>query len=124
MATTNPPCALRTTRASLPALTGRALADVLAERVRQIDEEGFTLEHDRGHHPGSLALASGSYINTAIDQLFGTHHLPTEKPDTWPWQREAWRPGTARENLIKGLAIGLAVLDRIDGQAGDTGEHT
>lgn len=99
----------------MPALTGAGLADVLAERVRQIDVEGFTLAHDLAHHPGGLALAAASYLNTAIDQLVhGTEHDATEEPDTWPWEREAWRPGDARANLVKALAIGLATLDRVD----------
>lgn len=105
---------LRATPLSLPALTGRGLADVLAERVRQIDVEHYTLAHDLLHHPGELGLASASYLNTAIDQLHGKEHDPAEEADTWPWQREAWRPGTARENIVKALAIGLALLDRID----------
>lgn len=105
---------LQTTLASAPAITGRGLADVMAERVRQIDDEGFTLDHDLLHHPGELALAAASYANTAIDQLHGKEHDPKEEPDTWPWQREAWRPGTPRENIVKATAILLAVLDRID----------
>ena len=108
---------------STRALTGRGICDVMVERVRQIDDERFDLAHDLAHHPGELALASASYLNTAIDQLHGKHHLPQEQPDTWPWQREAWRPGNARANLVKALAIGLATLDRIDGDALGSGKE-
>jgi hypothetical protein len=105
---------------SLPALTGIGLSDVLAERVRQIDVDGFTIDRDLRLHPSELALASASYVNTAVDQLHGRDWPPAKHPDTWPWQREAWRPGDARANLVKGAAILLAAIDRIDHAPRDT----
>lgn len=104
------------------ALQAAGLRDVIAERIDQIDRHGFTLAHDRGHHPGNLALGAASYLNTAIDQLHGKHCDPKAPADTWPWEREAWRPGDARANIVKALAIGLAVLDRIDHAARDAGD--
>lgn len=99
------------------ALTGAGLADVVAERIAQIEANGFTLAHDEGHHPAQLAAGAASYLNTGIDQLNGIEHDPQDPADTWPWEREAWRPGDARTNIVKALAIGLAVLDRLDGKA-------
>jgi len=92
------------------------LQDALLERIEQIEQYGFDLQHDLGHHPATLALAAQSYLATAIDQLHGKHHHPQQPCPEWPWEREAWRPGTARDNIVKALAIGLAVLDRIDVQ--------
>lgn len=109
-------------RETLAAFVGHGFQDVVLERIEQIEEHGFDLQHDLGHHPGELALGAASYLNTAIDQLYGRHHAPKDSPDTWPWQREAWRPGTARDNLVKALAIGLSVLDRLDNARRDAGD--
>jgi hypothetical protein len=96
------------------ALQSAGLVDTLAERLSQIEEHGFDQIHDLGHHPGQLAAASASYLNAAIDQLNGRNDVEPVDPATWPWEREAWRPGDARANIVKALAIGLAVLDRMD----------
>lgn len=98
-------------------LEGPALNAIIAERVEQIIVHGFTPEHDLGHHPGELALAAASYLNFAVDQLHG-HGDDGKRPDpaTWPWQREAWRPGDARANLVKAVAIAWAAIDRLDGE--------
>lgn len=99
-----------------------ALRDIIAERIEQVERHGFTLEHDLGHHPGEIAAAAASYLNTAIDQLHGKHHDPKEPADQWPWEREAWRPGDPRANIVKAIAIAWAVVDRIDASPRDSGE--
>lgn len=95
-----------------------ALRDIVAERVAQIDEHGFTIEHDLGHRASELVAAAASYLDTACDQLEGRDWPSTEHPDTWPWEREAWKPGDARTNLVKAIAIAWAAIDRIDAGAG------
>jgi len=99
---------------ALLSITGPGLRDAMTERVAQIDA-GFTLAHDRAHTAAQLAAAAISYGNTAADQLAGRDYSPDERPDTWPWEGEAWRPADARANAVKGIALWLAVLDRIDG---------
>ncbi len=96
------------------AVVGAGMKDVIARRVAQIEKHGFTAQHDMGHHPGTLAVAAASYLNTAIDQLHCIEYDPQQPDPSWPWEREAWRPGTARDNLVTALAIGLATLDRLD----------
>jgi hypothetical protein len=112
---TQPTTTERPSPAARAVLEAPAMRDMITERVRQIDVDRFTPDHDMGHTAGELALAAASYINTGIDQLHGRDWPPSQHPDTWPWQREAWRPGDARANLIKGIAIAWAAIDRLDG---------
>lgn len=107
--------------AAAAVLAAPALRDIAAERIAQIEKHGFTLEHDLGHHPGNLALASASYLNAAIDQLHRRGE-PVVMPDpaTWPWDDSWWKPGDARANLIKAIAIAWATVDRIDAAAADS----
>lgn len=109
------------TLAGAAMLTAPGLRDVIAERLAQIEKHGFTLEHDLGHHPGDIAAGAGSYLSTAIGQLYGKAFDPKEIDPEWPWEREAWRPGDARANLIKAVAIALAVIDRIDAAPQEAG---
>lgn len=105
-----PPPSMRAIRV----MQGAGMRDFLAERIEQIDQHGFTPDHDLGHHPGELALAAASYLNSAIDQLFHKPREPVRQPATWPWEGEAWRPGDARRNLVKAIAIAWATIDRLD----------
>lgn len=103
--------------AALRVISGAGMRDVLVERIEQIDKHGFGPAHDAGHHPGDLALGAASYLNTAVEQLYNREFGPEPDPATWPWQREAWRPGTVRENLVKAVALAWATIDRIDAEA-------
>ena len=95
---------------SARALTGQGLRDVLAERISQIDDHGFDLDHDLQHAPDVLVAAAASYANTGHDQLIGRDHPRDEVDPGWPWEAEAWRPGTARDNLVNAAAILLAAV--------------
>lgn len=94
----------------------KAVEDVLAERRRQIEVEGFDAAHDDRHIRGELALASVCYIVPSADRL-DTFRL------FWPptWGKHWWKPAGAhdditarRRDLVKGLALGLAEIERID----------
>lgn len=97
--------------ASLP-MSGDGLSqaaqDVLAERLRQIEAEGWTPEHDDAHNNGELAEAAGCY---ALH-----HNDPGLKgaPAWWPWHAAWWKPADPRRNLIKAGALILAELERLD----------
>ncbi|MBI7981269.1 hypothetical protein JEY27_31990, partial [Pseudomonas aeruginosa] len=43
--------------------------DVLAERQRQIRQEGFSPDHDAEHRGGELALAATCYADEAVTQI-------------------------------------------------------
>lgn len=102
-----------------PAEEDSALADVVAERRRQIAVEGWTPEHDDEHSNGEMALAAACYARHAI-----VPPALSDVPATWPWGASWWKPGDPRRMLVKAAALILAEIDRLDraaarGGAGD-----
>lgn len=94
-----------------------ASRDVLAERRRQIEAEGWTPEHDDVHKEGSLGRAGGFYaLNAGAALWYGTHDtsICDTAPDGWPWAPEWWKPANARRDLVKAGALILAEIERID----------
>lgn len=95
----------------------KAAVDVLAERRRQIEVEGWTPEHDDAHKEGSLGRAGGFYaLNAGAAMWYGTHDtsICDTAPDGWPWAPEWWKPANARRDLVKAGALILAEIERID----------
>lgn len=87
---------------SAPALDGATR--IARERQRQIDQEGWTAEHDDAYHHGELIRAAQSYLS------FGPDSGP---PESWPWPPEWWKPSTDRvRNLEKAGALIAAEIDR------------
>lgn len=84
-----------------------AARDVLAERRRQLEVEGWTTYHDDRHDLGELALAADAYIMDG--------HRPAGDPSsTWPWEPVWWKPSDPRRNLVKAGALILAEIERLD----------
>jgi hypothetical protein len=106
----------------------QALTDVMAERRRQIEQEGWTPDHDDEHLEGSLALAGGCYAANAATWLAmkadGLKHLIAEGRYAemsrtllrWPWRKEWWKPTNPRRDLIKAGALILSEIERLDRQ--------
>lgn len=88
----------------------RATDDVLAERERQILDEGWTHEHDADHVSGELADAAACYAMNAS----GAIEPPGSMPQIWPWDRQWWKPGEPRRDLVKAGALILAEIERLD----------
>lgn len=94
---------------------------VVRERVRQVQDEGYSVEHDDHHTKGELAAAAASYQGEATVQVCDRHSdRPTSSratgllPYFWPWHAEEWRPAeNPRRNVEIGLALGLAELERL-----------
>lgn len=87
----------------------RAADSVLAERRRQIEEEGWTLEHDDQHVSGELAVAAAHYALAESKN--------DEVPISWPpgWDKKWWKPSDdLRRNCVKAAALLLAEIERID----------
>lgn len=87
---------------------------VVAERFRQIEREGWSIEHDDGHDRGTLAKAGAAYIL----------HAGTESPampHEWPWTREWWKPRGYRRDLVRGVALAIAEGERFDRNRNPTG---
>lgn len=103
--------------AAPPATTiSRAAEDVLSERQRQIDEEGWTvgcLTSDPEYDDGQLVLAATCYVLAAD----GDWPATVEKLRTalqWPgWQMQrGWR-----DSLVRAAALLLAQIERDDSEA-------
>lgn len=97
-----------------------AAQDVLTERRRQIEAEGWTPEHDDAHKAGSLGRAGGFYaLNAGAAMWYGTHDtsICDTAPDGWPWAPEWWKPANARRDLVKAGALILAEIERLDREA-------
>lgn len=89
-----------------------AIEEIAAERQRQIDEEGWTPEHDDEHDSGELALAAACYARSAANP--GLYHL-ANVPTGWPWDRDWWKPGpNSRRELVKAAALLVAEIERLD----------
>lgn len=93
-----------------------ALVDVLAERRRQIDLEGYTTERDDQYVNGELSEAAAAYAFWSFTSRLLPPNRKLEPPASWPWDREHWKPTTQRHMLIKAGALILAELERLDRQ--------
>lgn len=88
----------------------KAAADVLAERRRQIEAEGWTPEHDDEHSDGSLARAAVCYALSGAQ--FDRPSLSVLWPKSWS---SGWlKPTNARRDLVKAAALILAEIERLD----------
>jgi Lar family restriction alleviation protein len=101
----------------------RTIADeIAAERKRQIEQEGWTAEHDDEHVRGEMALAAACYAaGTAVDQAeravmdtFGDSGTPFRIKKMWPWSPEWWKPKNRRRDLVRAGALIVAEIERLD----------
>ncbi|TIM14496.1 MAG: hypothetical protein E5Y67_12520 [Mesorhizobium sp.] len=53
-----------------------AIADIAAERQRQIESEGWTPEHDDKHEKGELAGAAACYALHDVNYVAPSHYPP------------------------------------------------
>ncbi len=88
------------------------IEEIAAERQRQIDQEGWTPEHDDEHADGEMAKAAGVYALSA-----GYYNGPPNRimQMWWPWDRHWWKTaGGPRRMLIKAAALIVAETERLD----------
>ena len=91
----------------------QAWLDVQTERRRQVEAEGWTPEHDDAHSHGEMARAAACYaLAGSSAPNDGTAALLVSL--AWPWDEQWWKPSTARRDLVKACALGLAEIERLD----------
>lgn len=92
-----------------------AWQDVIAERQRQVEAEGWTAAHDDQHDRGEMAAAAGCY---ALGARLKTHEVDGPGsyvvPEHWPWDGEWWKTKTRRQDLVRAGALILAEIERLD----------
>lgn len=86
-----------------------AAVAILAERQRQVTQEGWSESHDDDHYPGSLARAGAAYALWNTGWARGTI-----RSDIWPWNPTELRPYSERRDLIRAGALILAEAERVD----------
>lgn len=95
--------------------------DVLTERERQIEDEGWDARHDDRHAPGQMAQAAAAYAlaGSSAGRAIGDELEPSIMARLWPsgWSREYWKPKGRRHNLVRAAALAIAEIDKLDRQA-------
>lgn len=92
-----------------------AVRDVLAERRRQVEAEGFAPEQDDGYTRNELADASASYALCA--------GKPGSQTTIWPWGPHTFKPSAdRRRDMVKSVALGIAEIERLDRAAAKAGD--
>jgi hypothetical protein len=101
-----------------PTDLSRAVIDVMSERDRQWNEEGFRAEHDDAHVNGELAGAAAAYAvlrsHVPPEVVMGWDFLE----QLWPWSPDWWKPKDRRRDLVRAAALLIAEIERLDRAAG------
>lgn len=85
-----------------------AVADVLAERARQISEKGYSAERDDQYRSYELPRAAACYVMNASG-------IPRARSLLyWPFTPVDFKPADRRRDLVKAAALLLAEIERID----------
>lgn len=87
--------------------SSQASIDVVAERRRQIDVEGWDFAHDDELMRDELAEAAIAYALPMTNSIGGV-------PNCWPFSVAQYKPSDRRSNLVKAGALILAEIERID----------
>ncbi len=87
-----------------------AARDVLAERKRQVEAEGYTSERDDKHLHGELARAAAAYAVGGGIFRVNALQVPAQ---VWPYHWE-FNPKDERSNLVKAGALIIAEIERLD----------
>ncbi len=105
----------------------KAAQDVLAERERQVSEEGWSHEHDDSHGDESLAMAAACYAAPKPIYLLMRHREgELSIRDPWPWginfrgnpcrDFTGWnkKDKPRRQQLVIAAGLLLAEIERLD----------
>ena len=79
---------------------------IVRERLRQIDKEGWTPDHDSHYERDELPRAAACYARaqSSSDPI----------PDDWPWESSWWKPSDDPvRNREKAGALIAAEIDRL-----------
>ncbi len=93
---------------------------IARERARQVEQEGWSADHDDAYDAGTLAVAAATYALSAGCELnphWGQGIQQDELPDYWPFNSAWWKPTDPRTDLVKAGALIAAEIDRIDREA-------
>jgi PAS domain-containing protein len=110
------PAAVLLTEAGARRLMGATGAErIAAERQRQLDVEGWTLEHDDEHDDGELVQAAIAYafVGAGADPQVARFDFPRG------WHSDWWKPSDDPiRNLVVAGALIAAEIDRLERKGG------
>ena len=99
--------------------TRTILAEITAERLRQIEVEGCTPAMDSGYVSNELLRAALVYAEP--ERLFVERQTEDHRgsytmfePLRWPWQWHFLKRKSRREDLIRAAALLAAEIERLD----------
>ena len=98
--------------------------EIVTERRRQIEVEGWTLEHDDGHEREELTYAAACYATPR--RIFVASKVGTrlDYKDAWPWGEVWWKPKDRRRDLVRAAALIVAEIERLDRAAVRSAKET
>ncbi len=106
----------------------QAAQDVLAERRRQVEAEGYDTEHDDTHVMGEIGALAALYLMPdgardwdATSTTYGATLGQALLPEDWTMPKMG---ENRRRDVVKGIACGLAELERLDRAAAAHKEST
>jgi hypothetical protein len=89
--------------------TTRGVQRIATERVRQIEDEGYTDEHDEAHR---FSDGSGHLAMAAVAYAVASYGSAVDAAKFWPW-RDGFKPKDRMANLTRAGALIAAELDRL-----------
>ena len=98
----------------------KAIDLIVAERIRQVEVEGYDAEHDsdHDHDSGQLVRAAIAYARRysnggpfGHDEMQLSVGLIRHSEAWWPWTR-GLKPTTSIRDLVKSAALLAAEIDR------------
>lgn len=87
-----------------------AIDDVIAERRRQVEVEGYTLDHDDDHGNGELpSAAAWLALPDEVKAVLDVNDL-----SFWPFDLVDCKQKDRRKELVQAAALLVAEIERID----------
>ena len=83
---------------------------ITEERLRQINEEGWTLQHDDMWANNQLVGAAVCYL---MWKIVGSDMFNKTYDYLWKWDNKWWKPKERIHNLVVAGALIAAEIDRI-----------
>lgn len=110
---------------TMTAVVSFGVGRIAAERRRQVEDEGWTAEHDGNHNDFDLPAAASAYAYFASLSAIRRNSMrlredPEDRsPQAWPWESTWWKPGADNSpasrirELEKAGALIAAEIDRL-----------
>lgn len=81
---------------------------IRAERLRQVEKEGYDAAHDDAHDGSEIMAAAMCYLAHVRGHATYRNGIPA----SWPWEDHFWKPKDAARDLVRSGALMLAEQER------------